>query len=75
MRLADVKAESTRLNPDSGIKHIKTYSLGDSSQEISEILISPSQAAISAAATYRLMVTYQSRWRRPNSHAVNFTVP
>lgn len=45
MRLADIKAESTRLNPDSGIKHIKTYSLCDNSQEISEFLISRSQAA------------------------------
>jgi hypothetical protein len=73
MRLADMKAESTRLNPDSGIKHIKSYSLGDNNQETSEFLISTSQAAFSTAATNRL-VAYQSRWRLLISHAVSFTV-
>lgn len=74
MRLADIKAESTRLNPDSGIKHIKTYSLGDNSPEISEFLISPSQAEFLTAGANRLVVAYQSRWRLLNFHVVSFTV-
>lgn len=73
MRLADIKAESTRLHPDSGIKHIKPFSLGDNSQEISEFLISPSQAAFLTAAANRFVVAYQSRWRLLNFHAVRFT--